>query len=134
MKQLNLVGIITATSNKQSEKFKSENPRKSVYLKLDPKQTELAIAFGLREYGKEDKFFIVKASESVTEYNKDAVVVKKWDGGTESNNFNSDNQLVSIAIIEGQSDAGNKFYRAFAVQGELNEVVPENPFSKELPF
>lgn len=135
LETLNVQGTITATSNKVNPDFVNENPQKSVYFELDTTNTALAEKFGLRKYtSKKDgkDFFIVKTSAKVTQYNG-SDVVKEWDGSVNSNNFNTPG-VVNLAIMKGKSK-GNEFFRLYAVQGEMEEIVPVNPFADApLPF
>lgn len=138
--QLNITGIITATSHKQSKDFTSQNPRKSVYLELDKENTKKAIDFGLQEYtskqpnketGEIDKFFIVKASETIKQYNVDGQVIGEINGNAmdDSNNFNTGGEKVNLAIFKGEK-SNNVFYRLFALIGEVQEIESQNPFAE----
>lgn len=135
-KQLNIKGIITATSHKQSDKFATQNPRKSVYLKLDEANAKRAKEFGMQEYTSKngESFFILKASELVKLYNQDGLHgTANGNADDDSNNWTSGDKEVGLAIFRGENK-GNVFLRLFAIQGELEEVQPENPFLTDLPF
>lgn len=132
METITLQAIITNTSKKQSGKFTSANPRKSVYLDIVESDKKKALDFGMREYSSKEgeSFFITKASGEVKVYNYDGKITDVLSGGIEeeSQNFSSDGAVVHISLMKSEN-AGNEFIRMYAVLGELIENAPENPFA-----
>ena len=132
MENLVINAAITATSNKQTDKFNVENKRKSVYLAPNTKEDENSlIDFGLTKYVSEkDKksFFVVKSSD----------IIKVWDGDLHVDNILSsvndpnfkfiDNVVTQINIIKSEK-SGNTFYRINAINLPngfgLDEVIEE---------
>lgn len=131
METLLLKGIITATSDKQSDKFVTASPQKSVYIELDADNTQKAKAFGLREYTSQEDgnaFFIIKTSRKVDLY-QDKVKVDTISGvAGEYENFHSDGKEVGLSLIKGESKQGNEYYRLHAINGEMVRVESINPF------
>lgn len=76
MKDFTVVGIIGATSKKQTTTFGiQQNPRKSVYLYVDEKNKAILIEQGFTEYtsqnkdtGADESYFILKTAENVRVY------------------------------------------------------------------
>lgn len=136
-KSLTIKAVISATSNKQSGKFKTENPRKSLYINCDKENTELLKGFGLTEYTSEDKtakpFFIIKAGAKLDHY-VEGVKIGEVSGLIESPNFTSNGEEVHIALFQEKSDAGKVYTRAYAVNGTIQEVVAQNPFEDLAKF
>lgn len=124
-------GQITATSNKQSDDFVNENPRKTAYIKVDDINKKILLENGLTEYTSKDDsedFFIIKLSESV----------KMWIGeegqevNCDINTSNFETQEIGIACIKGFSK-GNSFVRIYAFNlKELSDIAmveQKNPFA-----
>lgn len=139
LKSLNINGIITATSDKQSKDFVSKNPRKTIYVKLDKENQEKAEQFGLTGYvSQEDqvRFYPIKASADISLYKlgqKDSFA--KISGiADESPNFHSDGKEVRLALIKGRN-VGNDFFRLTAIQvvdeNDIQEVEQTNPFEND---
>ena len=112
--QINIKGEITATSNKQSDTFVVNNPRKTAYVKVtDPESKKELEKNGLTEYTSKadgEKFFIIKLSENVDvwingENSPMAVSI-------EDPNFKTTGE-VDLAMIKGYNK-GNDFVRLFA--------------------
>lgn len=137
LKTLVVTAEITATSNKQPENkgFKIESPKKSIYLKpATNEERQKLIDFGIQEYGKEEKFFIVKSTDTI----------KCWNGKTlvgtiisdlESKNYHFPTGLaLPVAIIKGEK-AGNKFYRLNSVNIGSSQIDDVFQISEETsPF
>lgn len=138
MEQLNIKGLITATSKKGTKFDGTPNDRKTAYFEADTENTKKAVEFGLREYTSRDdgkKFFIIQLTSEVDVYNQFGEIVQTLDGGIETANF-STNKPVNLAILKGENK-GNVFYRLKGIQGEIEEVAPQNLFantSEDLPF
>lgn len=143
MENIIVNGQITATSKKNDGKFKQEVATKTAYLKVDEASRQALIEFGLTEYGKEDKFFIVKFPQNVMIY-QNGFGAKRPDlsqvivNGEETNNFKTpDNKLLKMSIIKGDN-LGNEFFRLQAIRidtpDDIEEILPENPFGDEAPF
>lgn len=132
---INLLGKITNTSKKQSGKYKSNNPRKSLYLELDADSTKRAIDFGLTEYtSKEDNenFFIIQASETIKVYDeqdkKTLIATVSGKADDDSDNFTSGDKVLEMAIMKGEN-MGRTFYRLFGVLGDyIVENESASPF------
>lgn len=146
METLILKGVITATSDKQSEVYRVETEQKSAYLKLDETETAKAKAFGLTEYGTDEKYFVVKLSQDVTIRFKDHVgneTTKTRSGlANETPNFHTDDKLCAVAIMKNQSKAGNEFFRLYSIFGKIVDVEKRDAFEEmdltdiinDLPF
>ena len=131
-----ITGIITATSNRQSDMYNTD-PRKTAYLKVDKEEDrDKLVEFGLVEYttkDTEEPFFIVKMSEEVSLYmrNKKSPI-SKLDTSSLSENFETI-KPVGIAILKGKSNKGKNTYNriyALKVDSQSDIVVrePQNPF------
>lgn len=138
METIAIKGVITSTSNKVSEDYKSENPKKSVYLVLDEKSSKVAKEFGLTEYeSKKDKtkFFVVKSSSNVKIIDVEGNIINEFSGDvSEKNpNFSSNEKEVKLAIMKSNK-SGNDFTRLYAigVNDILDVTVNEmtNPFEE----
>lgn len=142
LQAINLIGKITATSNKQG-KYK-ESPRKSVYLQLDEENSIKAIEFGLTEYTSKqgDKYFIVKASENIK-------VNIKGDDSLDNNlassvndpNFKLDKNLCMLSLLKGESDKNTyiRFYSMLVASMDDIEIIEaKDPYEDvnmdDLPF
>lgn len=135
MEQFLTKAIILSTSTKQSELYKTDDPRKTVYLELAPHDVERAIEFGLTKYITRDTgkpFFIVKTAREVPRFeNKHSVSpVEKLDGTDQGANFNSGGDLVTVSIVKGVSHKRD-FFRLNAILGNIVEIEKNNPFSPQ---
>lgn len=152
---INLVGRISATSNKVSEDFKQETPTKTVYIvPKDKKEIEKLEKFGLPLYTPKEKgsesYTIVKSAKSVKHYKsvkdekpqKMIMTVKDEDGQTVPNLYTEENVIFNITKVKAQKGK-NDFYRLTAILapvGTILEVEATNPFSDfevsedDLPF
>lgn len=139
MENLVIAGQITATSNKVSGDFKSEQPTKTVYFITDPKFDLLLQDFGLTRYtSKEDgkPFYIVKMAQNVAIYatGKANEQPEKMSGlVTDGPNIKTaDGVTVKMNLIKGEK-TGNVFYRLQAIlitgSGDIQEIEQENPFA-----
>lgn len=138
--KLNIVvvkGIITATSNKLKKGFEATE-RKSVYFTTDDESAKKLTDFGLTEYTSEqngDKYFIIKASEELNVFVKGEEKPTKIDTSLNSNNFNTDDKEVMLAILKGKDEFNREYKRLYALKvkslSDLVEVVAENPFGDE---
>lgn len=138
MENLVIKGRITATSKKQDDKFKQENPSKTAWIiPADEQEAKKLVDFGLRQYtSKEDgtNFFVVKTSQRIALYVKDAKDVEPEiiSGGIDTPNFTTaEDKFLNLNIIKGEN-VGNKFYRLQAIQivetSDYIEVEQNNPF------
>lgn len=144
MKTIAVKGIVTSTSNKQGDKFKSNNPKKSLFFTVDKETKEKLEKFGLTEYTPKDKeaqpYFQVKMSDNVKRYadTKSGEFVETFTGDIyERNehgkpivnysdqktgevsykmtpNYSSNGNEIGLALIEGEN-MGNKFVRVYAI-------------------
>lgn len=152
---INLVGKITATSNKVSEDFKQETPTKTIYIvPKDKKEIEKLEKFGLPLYTPKEKgsesYTIVKSAKTVKYYKsvideapqKMIMTVEDENGQTVSNLYTEENVILNITKVKAQKGK-NDFYRLTAILapvGTILEVEAANPFSDlevsedELPF
>lgn len=140
LESLNVLGIITATSDKQSESFTSNSPRKSIYLKLDELESAKAEAFGLQKYiSKEDQtpFFIVQPAENISlfQVGEDTPYGKISGIADVDRNFHTNEKLVQLALVKGYNDKFKKsYFRLTAIQvndpEDIVEVQPVNPFAQ----
>lgn len=136
-------GFVTATSKKQNEKFKSDNPTITAYVKPAGQEALAKLeAFGLRKYtSKEDgeNFFIIKCSANVSVYNGNDKV--RRDATIETGELfkTSEVKPVKLAIMYGEPESGNAFYRLYAIAvedySEVENIESRNPFeTEETPF
>lgn len=141
LESLNVLGIITATSDKQSDSFTPKGtPRKSIYLKLDELESAKAEAFGLQKYiSKEDQtpFFIVQPAENISlfQVGEDTPYGKISGIADVDRNFHTDENLVQLALVKGYNDKYKKsYFRLTAIQvndpEHIVEVQPVNPFAQ----
>lgn len=133
LENLVIKGIITATSNKKSDKFENQVNRKQVYFTVDEETAKKLEEFGLRKYTSYDKedFFIVRTSKNVSRYEGGKLVEEILCENTDSEftpNFNSDGKVVGLNLIKGESDYGKYWIRLSAIDGELEVVERTNPF------
>lgn len=136
-KSLTIKAIITATSNKQDGRFKSENPRKSMYIVADEENTKLLEGFGLTQYTPKDKegkpYFIIKTGAKLDHY-KAGVKLGEVSGLIDSPNFTSNGEVVGIALFQEKTDLGKTYTRAYAINGTVANVEQQNPFADEVQF
>nr|DAX64968.1 MAG TPA: hypothetical protein [Caudoviricetes sp.] len=152
---INLVGKISATSNKVSEDFKQETPTKTIYIvPKDKKEIEKLKKFGLPIYTPSEKgaesYTIVKAVKHVKHYNsvKDEapqriiMTVEDENGQSIPNLYTVENVILNITHVKAQKGK-NDFYRLTAILapvGTIIEVEQKNPFEdfgnlgNDLPF
>lgn len=152
---INLVGRISATSNKVSEDFKQEKPTKTIYIvPKDKKEIEKLEKFGLSLYTPKEKgsesYTIVKSAKTVKHYKsvedktpqKMIMTVEDEDGQTLPNLYTEENVILNITKVKSQKGK-NDFYRLTAILapvGTILEVEATNPFGDlelsedDLPF
>lgn len=152
---INLVGRISATSNKVSEDFKQETPTKTIYIvPKDKKEIEKLEKFGLPLYTPKEKgsesYTIVKSAKTVKHYKsakdetpqKIIMTVENENGQTVPNLYTEENIILNITKVKAQKGK-NDFYRLtniLAPLGTILEVEATNPFEDleasedELPF
>lgn len=146
LEQFTFKGIITGTSNKQSEDFKNDNPRKSCYIKVRPEVEKALIEQGLTKYTSENKedFFVMKLSEKLTVWIGQES--EEMDTSINSENFFTEKEIL-FACIKGRNK-GNDYVRIFAVGVKSPDDIiineKENPFrniegflpieSEDIPF
>lgn len=130
LKGLVVRGIITSTSDKQSEKFVPKTPQKTIYFTVSNEADRKKLEdFGLTEYTgakgtpEEINYFMVKMSERVKH---DGRVISGIAG--EERNFTSDGKVVALALLKGEN-VGNIFYRCTAIHGILVENEGVDPFA-----
>ena len=140
---INLIGKISATSNKVSEDFKQETPTKTVYIVLkDKKEIEKLEKFGLPLYTPKEKgsesYTIVKSVKTVKHYKsvkdetpqKIIMTVEDESGQTVPNLYSEENVILNITKVKAQKGK-NDFYRLTAILapvGTILEVEATNPF------
>lgn len=141
---INLIGKISATSNKVSEDFKQETPTKTIYIvPKDKKEIEKIEKFGLPLYTPKEKglesYTIVKSAKSVKHYKsakdeapqKMIMTVEDENGQTIPNLYTNENVILNITKVKAQKGK-NDFYRLTAILapvGTILEVEATNPFS-----
>jgi len=152
---INIIGKISATSNKVSEDFKQETPTKTVYIvPKDKKEIEKLKKFGLPLYTPREKgaesYTIVKSVKTVKHYKsvkdeapqKIIMTVEDENGQTIPNLYTDENVIFNITKVKAQKGK-NDFYRLTAILapvGTILEVEATNPFGDfeisedELPF
>lgn len=138
MKNINVNVTITATSNKQNSQFKTDSPKKSLY--ITPKTVEdkeKMIDLGLTEYTSKEgqSFFIVKATDKIKCWlNRE--IVHEIESSVQDDNFKfQEGYFATVNIIEGEN-LGNKFYRLNGIKLD-NDTTLENiyqPITEECPF
>lgn len=140
---INLIGKISATSNKVSEDFKQETPTKTIYIvPKDKKETEKLEKFGLPLYTPKEKgaksYTIVKSAKTVKHYKsvkdetpqKIIMTVEDESGQTVPNLYSEENVILNITKVKAQKGK-NDFYRLTAILapvGTILEVEATNPF------
>ena len=140
---INLIGKISATSNKVSEDFKQETPTKTIYiLPKDKKEIEKLEKFGLPLYTSKEKgsesYTIVKSAKTVKHYKsvkdeapqKMIMTVEDENGNSIPNLYTEENVIFNITKVKGQKGK-NDFYRLttiLAPVGTILEVKATNPF------
>ena len=152
---INLVGKISATSNKVSKDFKQETPTKTIYIvPKDKKEIEKLEKFGLPLYTPTEKgsesYTIVKSAKTVKHYKsvkddtpeKMVMSVEDENGQTIPNLYTEENVILNITKVKAQKGK-NDFYRLTAILapvGTILEVEATNPFGDmevledDLPF
>ena len=140
MENLVIKATITATSNRQTDKFNVENERKSVYLAPNTKEDEESlINFGLTKYvSKKDKkpFFVVKSSDIIKVWRDNKHVDNILSSVNDPNYKYIDNVVTDINIIKSEK-SGNTFYRinainlpnGFGLDEVIEEVKETSPFA-----
>lgn len=134
MENILIEGIITTTSNKQSLEFRTENPKKSVYIQADEENAKKLKDFGLREYTSKsdgESFFIVKCVDELKLYFDTENPAVPMNTTINDDNFKTEKPIF-MNIVKGEN-IGNVFYRLSAVLiNEANDIIPiqpENPFA-----
>lgn len=152
---INLIGKISATSNKVSEDFKQETPTKTIYIvPKDKKEIKKLEKFGLPLYTPKEKgsesYTIVKSAKTVKHYKsvkdeapqKMIMTVEDENGQTIPNLYTEENVIFNITKVKAQKGK-NDFYRLTAILapvGTILEVEATNPFGDlevsedDLPF
>lgn len=152
---INLIGKISATSNKVSKDFKQETPTKTIYIvPKDKKEIEKLKKFGLPLYTPKEKgaesYTIVKSAKTVKHYKsvkdetpqKMIMTVEDENGKTIPNFYTEENVILNITKVKAQKGK-NDFYRITSILtpvGTILEVEPTNPFGDlevsedDLPF
>lgn len=136
-------GYVTATSKKQNEKFKSAVPTITTYVKPSGQDALKQLEdFGLQKYtSKEDgeNFFIIKCSANVSVYLGNDK--ERRDATIENGELfkTSEEKPVKLAIMYGEPESGNAFYRLYAIAvedySEVENIESSNPFeTEETPF
>ena len=141
---INLIGKISATSNKVSEDFKQETPTKTIYIvPKDKKEIEKLEKFGLPLYTPKEKgsesYTIVKSAKTVKHYKsvkdeapkKMIMSVVDENGQSIPNLYTEENIILNITKVKAQKGK-NDFYRLTAILAPVDtilEVESTNPFS-----
>lgn len=133
MENLVIKGIISTTSNKQSEDFKSDSPQKTAYLQLDEKNAKLLGDFGVQKYTSKngEDFHCIKVIEKLKLYFDNSKGYLEFESDVNQPNFKTEKE-VKMNIIKGEK-TGNTFYRLQALQindvSDLVAIEAENPFA-----
>lgn len=146
MENIVVYGVLTNTSNKVSEEYKSEVPTKCAYLYAASKEdADKMVSFGLTEYTPKDGgsgFFAVRMSKTVSIYhsdNEDGIPDEKIDCRVTDNNGNKtpnfkcrDGVTVAMNLVKGEK-MKNSFIRLQAFlcddfDSVFEEIKPLNPF------
>lgn len=134
METLIIAGQITATSNKQDDKFKQEVPTKTVYIAFDEENGKKLEDFGIHTYTSQNKerFAIVKAPASGISIWNNGKNLGKMDCSIEAKNFKTvDGLPVGLAFVKGDK-LGNEFYRITDInvgqETDIEYLEKENPF------
>ena len=118
MENLVIKATITATSNKQTDKFIVENERKSIYLSPNTKEDEKSlINFGLTKYVSEkDKkpFFVVKSPDIIKVWSNNQHVDNILSSVNDNNYKYIDDVVTEINIVKSEKGE-NTFYRLNAI-------------------
>lgn len=136
-------GYVTATSKKQNDKFKSAVPTITAYVKPAGQEALAKLeAFGLRKYTSKsdgENFFIIKCSANVSVYNGNDK--ERMDLTIENGDLfkTSEGKPVKLAIMYGEPESGNAFYRLYAISvedySEVETIESINPFqTEEMPL
>lgn len=140
---INIIGKISATSNKVSEDFKQETPTKTVYIvPKDKKEIEKLEKFGLPLYTPKEKgaesYTIVKSAKTVKHFKstKDKKPQKMFMTVEDENRqpllniYTQENVILNITKVKTQKGK-NDFFRLTAILAPVDaiiEVEPTNPF------
>lgn len=134
MENIIIEGIITTTSNKQSDKFESKNPRKTAYIKCDDENSQKLEFFGLQKYTSEkdkEDFFCVKITNELKMYLDAENPPVPLETSVTTDNFKTEKPIY-MNIIKGEN-LGNTFYRLSSVlldnSSDIVMIEPENPFA-----
>lgn len=138
MKNVIIRGLITATSKKENDKFKQDNPTKTAYITVDAENRKKLLSLGLTEYtSRKDKqgFFIIKFSANTVIYqdrnNNEATPFKLHTMDTP--NFKT-LAPVEMNVIRGEN-MGNDFFRIQALlvlnPEVFEKVEASNPFAEQ---
>lgn len=140
MKNIVVKARITATSNKQTDKFRVENPKKTAYLSVIDKEDIKALEkFGLTHYTSKDSetdFFIIKLTDKIKAWLNNEILYE-LDSSVNDPNFSFVEDLYLQVNIIKSENSGNTFYRLNAInllpdvtKNEVYNVVKEtNPFA-----
>ena len=130
---------ITATSNKQNSQYKTDNPKKSVYITpLNDTEKAKLIDFGLVEYTPKDggaPFFVVKSTDEIKCW-LNRQIVEKIPASIEDPNFKfEEGKFLTVNIIKGEN-VGNVFYRINGIKFENDTLMQHayQPIEEECPF
>lgn len=136
MENIIVEGIITATSKKQSDQFKQDNPTKTAYVTAEKESRKKLLDFGLTEYTSKDGegFFIIKFSANTAVYlDRESDESKPFKLHTmDTPNFKT-LAPVTMNIIKSEN-MGNDFFRiqAFLVLNPevFEKIEQQNPFAE----
>lgn len=144
LNNISVLATLTTTSNKTDGDFKQDVPTKTGYWSVtDINSLEKLKANGFTEYGKEDKFFIIKMAQNVrvytpsSQYPIENVSMCVLDENQENTpNYSTKDKQVRINIVQGMY-MKKPFFRVNAVLSEGNPFVrleAENPFAEFMQF
>ena len=139
LSNISILATLTTTSNKTDGDFKQDVPTKTGYWKVtDNASMEKLFANGFTEYGKEDKFFIIKMAQKIrvytpfSQYPIESIPMVVNDENNETTpNYSTEEKEVRINIVQGMY-MKKPFFRVNAVLYESNPLVrleAENPFA-----
>lgn len=133
MENLIISGIISTTSNKQSDQFRVENPQKTAYLLLDRENGAKLEEFGVTKYTSKtgEDFYCLKVVEKLKLYFDDSKNSIDMDASVNEPNFKTED-VIKMNVIKGEK-TGNTFYRLQALllndSSDLVQIEAENPFA-----
>lgn len=135
MENLIIAGQITATSNKQDNRFKQQKPTKTLYISVDDENKKNAEEFGLHVYTSKEgaDHLILKAPERGISVWLNGNKYSEIETTVDSPNFKTvDGLPLGMAIIKAEN-MGNVFYRLTDInitnENDIEFLERQNPFA-----